>query len=43
MVDRDKAFNIFLAILIGIPAIVILYVGSTRHMPLNELIITDSP
>ncbi len=36
----DKAFNIFLIILIGVPAIAMLSTVGIRHMPFNELIIT---
>ena len=39
MADKDKSFNIFLMILIGVPAIVMLSIVGIRDMPFNELII----
>ena len=37
---EDRAFNIFLMIIIGMPGIAILVVAATRPMPLAEMFLT---
>jgi hypothetical protein len=39
MIEDKRAFNIFLMILIGIPAIILVCVASTRHSSLSEFIV----
>ena len=40
MFMNDKAFNIFLIIIIGVPAVALLLISLSRQMPANQMVLT---